>query len=177
MPKPKELTENQKRLLTEVVQHFSKEDVEVRERQIRTWRQLKFLWEGFSRIYYSDIAHDWRIWDAQIQSEDDSNQANYDKTINVFRAYLESIIAALSVTVPPVKCYPDDAELSIDIETAKAGDKIAELIYRHTDVRLVWLHSLYVYMTEGFVASHVSADLDMEHGSDEVEKYSEIDEL
>src|SRR3970040_563438 len=54
MPKPKELTENQKRLLSEVVQHFQKEDQEVRERQIRTWRQLKFLWEGFSNIYYSE---------------------------------------------------------------------------------------------------------------------------
>src|SRR3970040_1066704 len=132
MPKSKELTENQKRLLTEVVQHFSKEDIEVRERQIRTWRQLKYLWEGFSRIWFSEVAHDWRIWDAQ--QDDDSDQADYDQPVNIFRTYLESIIAALSVTVPPIKCYPDDADTNLDLLTDKVGDKIYQYFYRHTDV-------------------------------------------
>jgi len=177
MPKPKELTENQKRLLTEVVQHFSKEDVEVRERQIRTWRQLKFLWEGFSRIYYSDIAHDWRIWDAQLQSEDDSNQANYDKTINIFRAYLESIIAALSVTVPPIKCYPDDADNALDLLTAKAGDKISQLIYRHNDVPHVWLHALFIHYTEGMVAAYTYSKSDEKYGTYEEKQTRDEEEL
>src|SRR3970282_2992641 len=166
-----------KRLLTEVVQHFSKEDVEVRERQIRTWRQLKFLWEGFSRIYYSDIAHDWRIWDAQLQSEDDSNQANYDKTINIFRAYLESIIAALSVTVPPIKCYPDDADNALDLLTAKAGDKISQLIYRHNDVPHLWLHALFIHYTEGMVAAYTYSKSDEKYGTYEEKQTRDEEEL
>jgi predicted Zn-ribbon and HTH transcriptional regulator len=148
----KELTENQKRLLTEVVQHFDKEDRSVRERQIRTWRRLKFFWEGFQRIYYSEVAHDWRTWDIQQQQDDD--QTYYDKPVNVFRAYLESIIAALSVTVPPIKCYPDDADNTLDLLTAKAGDKVAQLIYRHNDVVFLWLHALFIYCTEGMVACY-----------------------
>src|SRR3990172_4853200 len=163
-----------------IFNNFWKEDIDVRQTSLAKWRRLKFFWNNISNTWYDSEAHDWRIYDADNLAGGTSNESGqdyYDNRINVFRAYLESIIADLSVTVPPVKCYPDDAELSIDIETAKAGDKIAELIYRHNDVTLLWLHSLYVYMTEGFVASHVSADLDMEHGSYEVEKYSEIDEL
>src|SRR5678810_5634 len=125
------------RLLKEVVDHFDKEDVATRERQIRTWRRLKLFWEGFQKAWYSEVAHDWRIWD-QDEAGDDTEQSYYDKPINIFRAYLESIIAALSITIPPVKCFPDDSDDTLDISTARAGDKIAQLIYRHNDVCLLY---------------------------------------
>jgi hypothetical protein len=148
----KEYSEEVQRLLKEVVTHFDREDRQIRERQIRTWRRLKLFWEGFQKAWYSEVAHDWRIWD-EVQT-DDTQQSYYDKPINVFRAYLESIIAALSVVVPPIKCYPDDADNTLDLATAKAGDKIAQLIYRHNNVPLVWLHALFVYCTEGMVAGY-----------------------
>src|SRR6185295_2175368 len=71
-----------------------------------------------------------------------------------FKAYLESIIAALSVSVPSIKCFPDNADDTLDLATAKAGDKIAELVYRHNNVSLLWLHALFVYCTEGMVACY-----------------------
>src|SRR5262245_39984239 len=114
-------TDKVQRLLKEVLDHFDKEDVSVRERQIRTARRLKLLWDGYQRAWYSEVAHDWRIWD-DTQNSSDTDQAYYDKPINVFRAYLESIIAALSVTVPAIKCFPDDADSTLDIATARAGD-------------------------------------------------------
>jgi hypothetical protein len=51
-----------------------------------------------------------------------------------------------------IKCYPDDADNPLDLLTAKAGDKIGKLIYRHNDANLVWLQALYIYCTEGMVA-------------------------
>src|SRR3970040_1781833 len=176
MPKPKELTENQKRLLSEVVQHFQKEDQEVRERQIRTWRQLKFLWEGFSNIYYSEVAHDWRIWDSQRDNED-NDQASYDQSVNIFRTYLESLIAALSVTVPPIKCYPDDADNALDLLTAKAGDKISQLVYRHNDVAFLWLHALFIHYTEGMVACYSYSKEDEKYGTYEAKQTKDEEEL
>src|SRR6266850_1876382 len=143
----KEIPDEIQRLLKTVADHFDQEDRMARERQIRTWRRLKLMWEGFQRTWYSEVAHDWRIYDAASISGD-TDQSYYDKPINVFRAYLESIIAALSVTVPPVKCYPDDADNTLDLSTAKAGDKIAKLVYRHNDVSLLWLHALFIYCTE-----------------------------
>lgn len=171
----KELDEETKRLLKQVVDHFDAEDRAVRERQIRVWRRLKLLWENMQHTYYSEVAHDWRIpdWDRQGESQD---QAYYDKPVNVFRAYLESIIAALSVTVPPVTCYPDDADNPLDIATAKAGDKIAELIFRHNDVPLLWLHALFIFCTEGMIACYSYPKEDEKYGTYEDRKYEEITE-
>lgn len=162
------------RLLKEVVDHFDKEDVAVRERQIRTWRRLKLFWEGFQKAWYSEVAHDWRIWD-EVKG-DDTEQSYYDKPINVFRAYLESIIAALSVTVPPIKCFPDDADNTLDLSTARAGDKIAQLVYRHNDVPLLWLHALFIYCTEGMVACYSYPKSDEKYGTYEKKQTEDVDE-
>lgn len=151
-------------LLKEVAETFWKEDQATREIQVRKWRRLKLLWEGFTRTWYSEVAHDWRIWDPS-QSNDDGQQDYYDKPVNVFRAYLESIIAALSITVPAIKCYPDDADNPLDLLTARAGDKIAKLIYRHNDVNLLWLQALFIYCTEGMVACHNYPRADKEYGT------------
>lgn len=162
-------------LLKKVVDHFDKEDVSIRERQIRTARRLKLLWDGYQRTWYSEVAHDWRIWDETEQGSD-TDQAYYDKPVNVFRAYLESIIAALSVTVPPVKCFPDDADDTLDLATAKAGDKIASLIYRHNNVSLLWLHALFIYCTEGMVACYNYPKSDVKYGTYEDKKYEDFEE-
>lgn len=170
----KEYNEEIQRLLKEVVYHFDSEDRQIRERQIRTWRRLKLFWEGFQKTWYSEVAHDWRVWD-ETQS-DDTQQAYYDKPVNVFRAYLESIIAALSVVVPPIKCYPDDADNTLDLATAKAGDKIAQLIYRHNNVQLVWLHALFIYCTEGMVAAYTYPKSDEYFGTYSEDEKEEIEE-
>lgn len=168
--------EEVQRLLKTVVDHFDAEDRSVRERQIRVWRRLKLFWEGFQRVYYSEVAHDWRVWD-QEYTEQNSDQSYYDKPINVFRAYLESIIAALSTTVPPIKCYPDDAENPLDLVTAKAGDKIAQLIYRHNDVSLLWLHALFIYCTEGLVGCYSYTKEDDSFGTYKKEEYEEVEQI
>lgn len=159
------VTDKEKELLKRLVDHYDKEDRDIRDRQIRTWRKLKLYWEGFQNIWYSEVAHDWRIWDQSQETEDNNSQAYYDKRVNIFRAYLESIIAALSVTVPPIKCFPDDADNPLDLATAKAGDRISKLIYRHNDVSLLWLHALFIYCTEGLVACYNYTNEDKEYGT------------
>lgn len=149
--------------LKSLADFFDQEDKAVRERQVRTWRKLKLYWEGFQRVYYDDIAHDWRVWDASLtQSSDDS--VYYDKPVNIFRAYLESIIAALSISIPAILCIPDDAEDNLDCQTAKSGDKIARLIYRHNDVPLLWIQALYTLVTEGMIACYNYTDTNEEYG-------------
>jgi len=159
-----ELTEDLKQQLGTITDTIDREDSVTRERQIRKYRYFKLLWEGFSQTWWSTTAHDWRVFDTNSILGD--NQGSYyDKPINVFRAYLESIIAALSITVPPVTCYPDDATNTLDLETAKAGDKIGQLIYRHNNVSLVWLHALYIYCTEGPVFAYAYPKEDESYGT------------
>lgn len=166
-----EYSERVQQLLKTVYSDCMQEDVAVRERQIRQWRRLKLLWEGFQRVWFSEVAHDWRIWDET--ADQDSDQSYYDKPVNVFKAYLESIIAALSVTVPPIKCYPDDADNTLDLETARAGDKIAQLVYRHNDVPILWLHALFIFVTEGMVACYNYPKEDESLGHYETKEYED----
>ncbi len=160
-------------LLSQVADHFDSEDQAVRERQIRVWRQMKLLWNNYTNIWYDEVAHDWRIYDYNQRMEINDDQAYYDKSVNVFRAYLESIIAALSVTVPTVTCYPDDAQNNLDLQTAKMGDKIAQLVYRHNDVPYLWLHALYIYCTEGLIACYNYEKKDKKFGTYETKEYTQ----
>jgi|SRR5436190_1845922 hypothetical protein len=168
----KELSDETKRLLKLIVDHCDDEDRGVRDRQIRQWRRLKLMWENIQHTYYSEVAHDWRTPESE-RSGGDGDQGNYDKPVNVYRAYLESIIAALSVTVPPITCYPDDADNPLDVSTAKAGNKIASLIFKHNDAPLLWLHALFVFVTEGMTACYTYAKEDEEYGTYKENEYKE----
>jgi hypothetical protein len=167
----KELSDETKNLLKQIVDHFDDEDRGVRDRQIREWRKLKLMWENLQHTYYSEVAHDWRV--PQNDSDSGNDQGFYDKPVNIYRAYLESIIAALSVTVPPITCYPDDADNPLDVVTAKAGNKIAELIFRHNDAPLFWLHALFVFCTEGMTACYTYPKEDESYGTYEEKKYED----
>lgn len=170
---PKKYSKEVQDLLKGICDDLLREDQSVRYRQIRTWRKLKLLWENFRSTYFDDVAHDWRIPPA-INANLSNDQAYYDKQMNVYRAYLESIIAALSVLVPKIKCVPDDAESALDLSTAKAGDKIAKLIYRHNEVELLWLHALFTFCTEGMVACYNYSDSDKEYGTFVEPVYEEV---
>ena len=133
------------RLLKTVALHFDKEDRATRERQIRHWRELKLYWNNLSRIYWSATAHDYKIFNNTLTNTD-TDQDYYDRPVNVFKAFLETIIAALSIQIPSVVCLPADAENPHDLSTAKAGNKASEQIYKHNDAVLLWLQALrYVF--------------------------------
>lgn len=139
--------------LKSIIDEFELDERAVRERQIRLWKKLWYYWEGFTRVWWDDTAHDWRVFD-DGQGYESNGMGYYDKPINVFRPYLESIIAALSATVPTIKCLPDDADNPSDVLTAKGGTKIAELVYRHNDAPLLWCKALFTFCLQGMVAAY-----------------------
>lgn len=159
-------------LLKTVADHFDLEDKMTRERQIRHWRRLKLYWNNFSQIYWSESAHDYRIYNRDVNSMD-TDQDYYDKPVNIFKAFLETIIAALSIQIPAINCVPDDADNPLDVSTAKAGDKISELIYKHNDVIFLWLHALYIYCTEGLIACYNYPKSDKEYGTYDKPKFQD----
>lgn len=173
----KEVPERIQQILLQLIDKFDQEDIFVRERQIRTWKKLKFYWNNIQRIWWDEVAHDYRIAPEYNQNEDQAGaNAYYDRPINIFRAYLETIISALSVTTPDVKCYPEDAENDLDLQTAKAGDRIFELVKRHIDGDLKWIHALFIYCTEGLIASYNYTRDDYAYGSYNEPKYEDAEE-
>lgn len=174
--KPLNLTDDEIKDLITMRDHFWQEDTATRQLLLQKWRRLKFFWNNITNVWYDSVAHDWRIWNAD-SLEGENDQQYYDQRINVFRAYLESIFAAISVIVPPVRAYPDDAENSDDLETAKAGDKLAGIIYRHNEANMLWLHNLYIWGTEGLVCGHNYAKFDKKYGTYKVDEYENVTEI
>lgn len=168
----KELDEEVSSLLVTVANHFNNEDRMTRERQIRKWRRLKLYWNNFSQVYWSESAKDYRIF-GQETNATDSDQSYYDRPVNVFKAFLETIIAALSIQIPAIACVPDDADSPLDLSTAKAGDKIAELIYKHNNVMFLWLNALYIYCTEGMIGCYSYVKEDKEYGTYQKAKFKD----
>lgn len=167
--RPNDLPDELRSALKTIIDHFEIEDRPVRERQIRQWKQLELYWSGFTRTWWDEVAHDWRILPEISYANDD--QSYYDKQANVFRAFLESIIAALSSTVPNVRCLPDDADNMADVLTAKGGTKIGQLIYKHIDAELLWVKALFVYCTQGMIAAYNYSEEDEAYGTVPVAEY------
>jgi len=172
-----ELTEEEEDAIKTIIDDFTEEDRAVRERQIRNWKRLELMWAGYNNIYWDSVAHDWRIWGVGgFDSSTDDNQASYyDKNINVYRAYGETVLAALSTTVPPIKCLPDDADNVNDLETAKAGTKIAELVYNQLDAPLLWVKMLWTMWQCGMVAAYNYTDECESYGTVPIPEYEDVE--
>jgi hypothetical protein len=169
-----EHSENVKVALKVISDYIDKDDDIVRIRQLRTWKKYVYMWSGLKNLWWSNTAHDWRVFEEPVEGSDD--QSYYDKNINVFRAYLESIIAAMSATVPGVKCLPDDANNVNDVLTAKGGTKIGQLIYKHVDAPLLWAKGLYIYCTQGLIAAYNYTDYSEKYGFVDTADYSNVEE-
>lgn len=158
--------------LKSLMDQFDLDETPVRERQIRMWKKLWYFFEGYTRIWWDDVAHDWRVFDDGF-GYDTNGMGYYDKPMNVFRAYLETIIAALSSTVPAVKAMPDDANSTLDVLTARGATDIAALIGRHNDVSLIWVKALYTYCIQGMVAAYTETVEHKKFGEVKVEDYKD----
>lgn len=174
------LSEELTQALKSIVEACRDEDRTVRLRQVRNYKKLKYYFDGITYLYDGGIAHDWQVWSSQFfngqNSGVDQDSIFYDKNINVYKAFIETIIAALSVTVPTIKAYPDDANNMEDMATAKAADAIYQLIKKHNDLPLKWIHSLFVYCTEGLTWAYNYTDCDVKYGTYEKNEYEDITE-
>lgn len=172
-----EISEELQESLKSIIDKFEVDERSVRERQIRQWKKLWYYFESFTRLWWDDVAHDWRIFD-DGHGYETNNQGWYDHSMNVYRAYLESIIAALSSTVPPIKAFPDDADNTLDCLTAKGATKIGKVIYQHNDAPLIWAKALWTYCTQGMVAAYNYTKKDKKFGTyDEPETEDKEEEL
>lgn len=160
--------------LKTVCDYFYNEDLATRQIQVRYWKRLKYYWNNFSQVFWSEAENSYKVWGRDtVDGEGTEDQSYYDRPVNVFKAFLETIIAALSVNIPAISCVPDDADNPNDIATANAGNKISQLLYKHNNAIFLWLQALYVYCTEGLIACYNYVDEDEKYGTYQVKKYKD----
>jgi len=149
---------------------YRREDEETRNNMMMFWAKLESYWEGITDIFWDFGANDWR---QTVNEGQENNPESYDKILNIYRAYGESIIAALSIKLPTVTFYPDDADVIEDVETAKGYTKIWDLIVKHNKGKLLFMKALYILFNNGVVAAYIYNRESVENGVIRVPEYGD----
>jgi len=147
-----------------IVDKLELEDRPAREVLLRDLRKLELFWINIQHVFWSDLARDWRPLE-QLQDEDPDEEydpAMLSKIINIFRAHGESMIAAMSASVPSVWFFPEDADNPDDIARAKAETKISEKVQYDNDANILFIRIFYLMFTQGLVGLY-----NYHHASDE----------
>jgi hypothetical protein len=173
MSKEVKISEELQVALKACVNMLERDDQYIRERNIRTWKKAEEYWRLNQFIYWSEVALDYRnIQNFQEPSgNDDDNESVPPKTFPIYRAYGESVIAAMAATIPTVLFFPDDADNPDDINTAKSYSLISELIQKHSKAPLLFIHILTLLYNQGLVATYVSWDDDEKYGTIKIPKF------
>lgn len=172
MSKEIELTDEEQRAVIACVTMLERDDQFIRERNIRQWKKSEEYWRLNQFIYWSEIALDYRNIANFSGGEDDDNENVAPKTFPIYRAYGESIIAAMAATIPIVLFFPDNTDNPDDINTSKAYSLISELIQKHSKAPLLLIHILQILYNQGLVATYTSWDDDEKYGTIKIPKFT-----
>jgi len=127
-----------------------------RDRIIRQCRKRENYWNGNQYLFWSDVAHDWRNPEDFLEEypQYTIDPSDYAKSVNLYAAHGEAVIAALSTGVPYTKFQPDDADSDVDINTAKAFNSIAEIIQKHNNISYLNTRALYILFNQNYLAAY-----------------------
>ncbi len=169
---PKELQD----CLKFLIDKYEKEDSWVRKQQIKLWKKNEEFWHGIQFIFWSESRQDWLSptmyrWFNEDEGREGAEGPFYDFVINIYKAHGEAIIAALAAQVPTVRFPPDDAEDDDDLLTSKTYSKIADLIQRHNQVKVLQLMSLFTLWNQGILAWYHAPKADKAFGVVNIENF------
>ena len=141
------------------------EDLDLRYSMLARAKRNELYFNNIQQIVYDEVARDYRSLDDAIKEMGDLAGAGDIKINNVYRAFAESLIAALSITPPAVEFTPDDADDPDDLETAEAYSHTSELVARHNKAQLVVIKALTILFNQGVVVGYNFAKTDPAFGS------------
>lgn len=165
-----EIDDKVNKLLLQLMKEAEKDDEQVRYRLVQTWKRNNYYFNNLQRFFFDDVARDYRTIDSAVAEMEKYGPVSDLKTINVYRAYAESIIAVLSVATPNVEFFPDDAENPEDVATADAYSRIAELIKRHNAANLMLIKALTTLYNQGVVCAYNYYERNPDYGVTRVPK-------
>jgi hypothetical protein len=171
------LPENLQKALLEIDRRTDTEDSYIRKQQIRIWKKYERFWHGVQYIWWSETQQDWLSpIDTRWDNSDEANREGaegpfYDYVINIYKAHGESVIAALAAQIPAVRFPPDDADNEDDLVTSKVYGKIADLIQRHNQSKMLMLGALLCLWNQGLVCAYHAPKSDKAFGNIKIPNY------
>lgn len=152
-------------LLKIVCDLAEQEDLDLRYSMLARAKRNEMYFNNIQQIVYDAVARDYRTLDDAIKEMGDLAGAGDIKVNNVYRAFAESLVAALSITPPAVEFTPDDADDPDDLETAEAYSHTSELVARHNKAQLILIKALIILFNQGVVVAYNFTKTDPAFGS------------
>lgn len=163
--------EEAERLLVSLGRDFDDEDKEFRQDQLIKLEKHNLFWDGAQRLFWDESrghyidANGLHTPAQRDQYKDILGDGPIDRVVNIYRPHGESIIAAMSVGTPVVQFFPDDADETNDITTAKAYSKIANLLQKHNNASILYIKALFILYNQGLVAGYNYTHRDARYGT------------
>lgn len=144
--------EEENNFFLSLAQDYEKEDEFFRSGHLRSLKKKELYWRGEQRLFWNDSDGAYRsINDLTVWEREEYDLNSYDRVINVYRPWGESIIAALSIQTPGVAFYPDDADNPNDLMTAKAYSKLSDSLQKHNAASMLFVKALHILYNQGMI--------------------------
>lgn len=168
-----QITDEEKDALLFIQKQIELEDQNIRLLKTRQWRRLDLYFNNIVNLFWDSGVGDWRIpdWD----NLDSSNNEIAPRTIAIYRAHAETVIAALSVQTPKVFFFPDDADNPDDIETADTCNVIASVIEKHNNGPMLAMKILQILFNQGTAFCYNYVKKDMAYGYHHSPIFADVD--
>ncbi|HVA64315.1 MAG TPA: hypothetical protein VNF74_11370 [Terriglobales bacterium] len=139
--------------LREMVRGYELESDAVRRHKVRLWREAEEFWRGNQNIWFSAKDSNWHT-PFERDDVDRSDLPRYDYAINMYRPWGLSIIAALVQAPPKIQYMPVSAESQDDIATAKAAERVAEVVESNNKMQTLRVKMGYYLWNQGLFATY-----------------------
>lgn len=166
--------------ILDIIKEYETRDDGIRQKMVRLWRKCELYMDGIQSIIWDEHASDFRSATDAIreldQRRDEFDPYYYDKIVNIFRAFAESVIAALSQEVPPVIFPPDNADDVNDVNTSRGYTKISELIAKHNQAPMLLVRALFTLWNQGCICAYTYTKEDASYGTVKTPQIKMMDE-
>jgi rubredoxin len=140
--------------LRSLVRGYELESDSVRRHKVRIWRKAEEFWKGSPNGWYSERDGAWHT-PFESPGRGDTDGGRSERVHNYFRPWGLSVIAALTSAPVKLNYLPVSAESQEDIATAKAAQKIAELVARNNNLQTLRVKKGYYLWTQGIFATFI----------------------
>jgi len=142
---PNSIPDEFKEFFKDLLHKCEIEDSGVHNALVRKARRLQFYFNNIVDLFWNEQTGDFEIpnWDEL------ENGGVPPRIVNIYRPHAESIIAALSVKVPGVVFFPNDADNADDIDTAQAYSNLAKIVQKHNKAKLAVIKIITILFNEG----------------------------
>jgi hypothetical protein len=149
-------TEDIEEALNALVEHYDSREESVRITRARILKLLDYYWQGIQNVFWNEAGTDY----TPITESDLNDNEELPKIINIYKAYGESIIAALSNATPKVRYFPQDADKHDDILTAKTFSSLSKMIEKENGSEMMLMKAMFNLYNGGIVAANITTEDD-----------------